>query len=165
MRIAVNFPYFVPYTGYFRLFSSTDLFVIFDCVPFPRRGYVHRNQLPDRDGEARWFTLPLKYATRDTRIKDMQFVDDIEQAIVDNTRRFPVFDTKTAAASPLIDTLMHPHDGLVDYLERTLRATLEILWAGTPARSNIPATSMAPSITSVRRRVRPASSAYHPCCR
>jgi hypothetical protein len=38
-------PYFVPYAGYFRLFAASDLFVIYDCVQFPRRGWVHRNRL------------------------------------------------------------------------------------------------------------------------
>jgi hypothetical protein len=43
--IAVMQPYFIPYAGYFRLFAASDLFVIYDCVQFPRRGWVQRNRL------------------------------------------------------------------------------------------------------------------------
>ena len=57
---AVMQPYFFPYAGYFRLFAASDLFVIYDCVQFPRRGWVHRNLLPDASGSERWLTLPLE---------------------------------------------------------------------------------------------------------
>jgi hypothetical protein len=36
--VAVMQPYFMPYAGYFRLFAAADVFVLFDCVQFPRRG-------------------------------------------------------------------------------------------------------------------------------
>ena len=47
MRIAIMQPYFLPYAGYFRLFSHTDLFIIYDCVQFIRRGWIHRNRFPN----------------------------------------------------------------------------------------------------------------------
>jgi hypothetical protein len=56
--VAIMQPYFFPYAGYFRLLAASDLFVIYDCVQFPRRGWVHRNKLVDASGEARWLTLP-----------------------------------------------------------------------------------------------------------
>ncbi len=127
MRIAVNVPYFVPYSGYFRLFASTDLFVLFDCVPFPRRGYVHRNQLPNLEDEAAWFTLPLNKVPRDTCIKDMTFVDDIEAAIEANMRRFPVLLEPGVREHPLVAACLTPADSLVDYIENTLRVTTSLL--------------------------------------
>jgi hypothetical protein len=51
--VAIMQPYFIPYAGYFRLFAATDLFVIYDCVQFARRGWVHRNRLPDGAGAPR----------------------------------------------------------------------------------------------------------------
>ena len=58
--VAIMQPYFAPYAGYFRLLATTDLFVVYDCVQFPRRGWVHRNQLPDAAGKLDWLTLPLE---------------------------------------------------------------------------------------------------------
>jgi hypothetical protein len=57
---AIMQPYFLPYAGYFRLFAATDLFVVYECVQFPRRGWVHRNQLVNTAGAERWLTLPLE---------------------------------------------------------------------------------------------------------
>jgi len=77
MRIAIIQPYFFPYAGYFRLFSLTDLFVVFDCVQFPRRGWVHRNRIKTADDNYHWLTLPLKKQARTTTIKDLQFHDNV----------------------------------------------------------------------------------------
>ena len=71
--VAVMQPYFMPYAGYFRLFAAADLVAIFDCVQFPRRGWVHRNRLPGRNGETQWLTLPLQKATTGTQINNLKF--------------------------------------------------------------------------------------------
>jgi hypothetical protein len=42
--VAVMQPYFLPYPGYFRLFAAADQVALFDCVQFPRRGWVHRSR-------------------------------------------------------------------------------------------------------------------------
>src|SRR3979411_2469618 len=74
--VAIMQPYFIPYAGYFRLFAASDLFVIYDCVQFARRGWVHRNRLVDRGGTERWLTLPLQKAPRDVLIRDLRFAPD-----------------------------------------------------------------------------------------
>src|SRR5215216_742373 len=79
--IAVMQPYFFPYLGHFRLLSSVDIFVHFDCVQFPRRGYVHRNQMPKyppagTEQQKYWLTLPLAAQAQDVRIADLAFAPD-----------------------------------------------------------------------------------------
>lgn len=72
MKIAIMQPYYYPYAGYFRLFVAANLFVIYDCVQWNRRGRVHRYQ---KNGK--WVTLPIKKTDRDTtRIMDMEWNDD-----------------------------------------------------------------------------------------
>lgn len=73
MKVAIMQPYFYPYAGYFRLLAEADLFVIYDCVQFPRRGWVHRNRLPDQTGQPQWITLPLQKCPQTTRIRDLCF--------------------------------------------------------------------------------------------
>ncbi len=76
MKIAVMQPYFWPYSGFFRLFT-TDLFVILDCVQFNRRGRVHRYEKANG-----WVTLPLKKTDRDTtRIMDIEWRDKMEDDV------------------------------------------------------------------------------------
>lgn len=70
--VAVIQPYFLPYLGYFSLFARADEVILLDCVQFPRRGRVHRCNLPAQNA-AKWLTLPLTKAPRDTKIKDIEF--------------------------------------------------------------------------------------------
>src|SRR5258708_33697304 len=79
--VAIMQPYFIPYAGYFRLLAASDLFVIYDCVQFPRRGWVHRNRLVDRNGALRWLTLPLQSAPQNVLIRDLQFTSDAEALV------------------------------------------------------------------------------------
>ena len=86
-------PYFMPYAGYFRLFAVADLFVAYDCVQFPRRGWVHRNRFTDATGHASWLTLPLAKGDRDTtRICNLQFASDAEERWRSECRRFPTLE-------------------------------------------------------------------------
>ena len=77
--IAIMQPYFAPYAGYFRLVASADIFVVYDCVQFPRRGWVHRNQMDDINGKLAWLGLPLSKQTRDTVIKDLVFAHNAQE--------------------------------------------------------------------------------------
>lgn len=119
--IAIMQPYFVPYSGYFRLFVNTDLFVIYDCVQFPRRGWVHRNRLPNVNGEPRWLTLPLVPDARETQIHQLRFADDAPERLSRQMRKFPALSGPRASALPLAGKLMpEPAESPTDYLQRTL---------------------------------------------
>jgi hypothetical protein len=126
--IAVMQPYFFPYAGYFRLFAAADIFVIYDCVQFPRRGWVHRNQLPDANGEPRWLTLPLAKAARTVRIRDLCFADGATDRLAARSSKFPALVAAREADHPMVKAL-GALDGrtTVDYLEATLAATCAAL--------------------------------------
>ncbi|MEQ8953150.1 MAG: WbqC family protein [Gammaproteobacteria bacterium] len=125
--VAVNFPYFFPYTGFYRLLRRADIFVSFDCVQFPRRGYVHRNQFPDSNGALRWFTLALARQQRDVLIRDIEFIDDIEQYIAVQCRRFPCLRDEAAQQNPLVHRLLHPGAPPAEFLRESLAATCQYL--------------------------------------
>jgi hypothetical protein len=124
--IAVMQPYFVPYAGYFRLLSATDLFVVYDCVQFPRRGWVHRNRLPDATGELRWLTLPLASAPQTVPIRDLEFRADASHDLLSQFARFPVL-ADARATDPLYQALVDVSGSPVDYIERLLRLAAEML--------------------------------------
>ena len=115
--LAIMQPYFFPYAGYFRLFAAADLFVIYDCVQFPRRGWVHRNRLPDANGAPAWLNLPLEKAPRATATKDLNFPADAAARFAAQMRRFPVLSSDQPVMRNLTDfSGVSP----VDYLERGL---------------------------------------------
>lgn len=126
--VAIMQPYFMPYAGYFRLFAAADLFVIYDCVQFPRRGWVHRNRLPNANREPSWLTLPLESAPRETRICDLRFAPDAEQRLARQLRKFPVLSGPGVSDSPPArDLLPQTREIPVAYLERTLISVCDAL--------------------------------------
>lgn len=132
--VAIMQPYFLPYAGYFRLFAAADLFVVYDCVQFPRRGWVHRNRLPDAHGRLAWLTLPLAKAPREARIADMRLAPDASTRLDEQLPRFPSLRSPGTqpAARALIQALAPRESALCDYLERVLRACCDAL--GLPFR-------------------------------
>ncbi len=132
--IAIMQPYFYPYAGYFRLFSRADLFVVYDCVQFPRRGWVHRNRLTGADGQLQWLTLRLAHAPQDTAIRDMRFETGAMAQLEADLRRFPALRNFGKDASGRLPRLplLEGGDRLVDYLENNLRATLDCLAIDCP---------------------------------
>jgi len=125
--IAIMQPYFIPYAGYFRLFAASDLFVIYDCVQFPRRGWVHRNKMPGADGRECWLTLPLAKMPRDVRIRDLSFCADAGAILQERMRRIPLLASPRQADSEIVESLKHVVGAPVDYLERLLRETVASL--------------------------------------
>jgi len=127
LTIAIMQPYFMPYAGYFRLFAASDLFVIYDCVQFPRRGWVHRNRLVDALGVERWLTLPLERAPQAVRIRDLRFPPNVAEAFANRLRPFSLIAKDPLAAEPILEALRDIGGRPVDYIERLLNRVVAYL--------------------------------------
>src|SRR6266498_2645840 len=111
-------PYFFPYAGYFRLFCGVDEFVIFDCVQFPRRGRVHRAEVPGPNERLEWLTLPLAYQPRDVLIRDLAFSRNARVQFTDRLNRLPWVQSSTGSAADRIRSfLFGPLDCVIEYLQ------------------------------------------------
>ncbi|WP_444430711.1 WbqC family protein [Rhodobacter capsulatus] len=120
--VAVMQPYFFPYGGYYRLLAAADVFVILDCVQFPRRGRVHRSSLP---GAGRWITLPLEPAPRDSLISAMRLAPDAAGRLWPQCRKLPgpmPADTPPPCAAPRGAGSAADPRGCAGALSRTLAA-------------------------------------------
>ena len=104
--VAVMQPYFIPYAGYFRLFQAADVVVMFDCVQFPRRGWVHRNRLPVSDGTTDWFTLPVARAPRDALISELVFAVDARERMETLIARFPLLARARKEHHPILERVL-----------------------------------------------------------
>ncbi|WP_424971356.1 WbqC family protein [Dinoroseobacter sp. S76] len=125
MRVAVMQPYLYPYPLYFHLIASVDLFILFDCVQFPRRGRIHRAPLPE-DG---WLTLPLARQPRDTMIEDLRFATDASQRWSQRLAALPWLSEE------MVETLSAPFaDGVTAYLDGQLARACAMLGIKTPIR-------------------------------
>ena len=109
-------PYFLQYAGYFRLFHEVDEFVIYDCVQFPRRGRVHRTEVPGSGEGPAWLTLPLAHQPRDTLIRDLRFAPGARAEFDLRLARLPwLRGPHGPAAERVTELLRRPFDGVVDY--------------------------------------------------
>jgi hypothetical protein len=131
--VAVMQPYFYPYAGYFRLLAAADVFVIYDCVQFARRGRVHRCEVQGPSGSTEWLTLPLARQPRDVLIRDLEFADEARATLDERLARF---DWIRAARGPMSkEVLQHLHGELgrpVDFLEDGLRLVSRLLGLTAP---------------------------------
>lgn len=132
MRISIMQPYFVPYLGYFRLFSASDIFVVLDSVQFPNEGYVHRNRLPDHLGRPKWLKLPLARTPLHTRISDLSFREDPGEYLKDQFDMFPDLKQPRAEAKHLMELMLCFEITPVEYLMRTMQYVCDLL--GVPWR-------------------------------
>lgn len=129
--VAIMQPYFLPYAGYFRLLAQADLFVVYDCVQFPRRGWVHRNQLIDRAGQERWLTLPLAHAPQAVLIRDLAFADNAEAEMAERLAPFDLATPLAGELGAILDRLARPQGRPVDYivgLLETVTGRLDLPW-------------------------------------
>lgn len=124
-------PYFFPYLGYYRLLSLVDLFVVFDCVQFPRRGWVHRNKFSDSNGNLKWLTLPLQKDTRDVKILDLKFRKNSDQILMHKMSTFPTL-LNGLKKNNLLNELLFSFDiDPVEYLIRQLSFINELFDFGS----------------------------------
>ena len=120
-------PYFIPYTGYFRLFTQADQFVILDDVQFPRRGWVHRNRLTSNNHQLNWLTLPLKKVSQETKINKMVFSKNALVQFNKQLPKFKIFQDDNNFNNSIVMKMFQFELPLVDYLEYLLKEICEQL--------------------------------------
>lgn len=126
-------PYFFPYAGYFRLFTSADVFVVLDCVQLPRRGWVHRNRFANANGEMDWLTLPLEKSPQTTLIRDVRFRPGARIEFESAMRRFPVLEEARKTNNTIVErALAVTGCNVADYLHGLLLHVTELLGIQKP---------------------------------
>ncbi len=144
-------PYFFPYAGYFRLLYAGDHFVIFDCVQFPRRGRVHRTQLPGPTGKVEWLTLPLAPHRREVLIRDLTFAPDARASLNKRLARYPwLADDGGLTAERLRAYLYGPLGSVPDFLEAGLKLVADLLGL-KPTFSRSSALALDPALKAQER--------------
>jgi len=127
MRIAIMQPYFLPYAGYFRLFHETDLFVIYDCVQFIRRGWIHRNRFHNANGELTYLTLPLVKAPQEALITELAFADDASLRMQEQQNKLPLFKQASYLHTDYQKAMMQFSHHPVAYITQLLKLCCDTL--------------------------------------
>ncbi len=126
---AIMQPYLWPYAGYYRLLAAADVFVVFDCVQFIRRGRIHRNEFSTREG-MRWLTLPLRKPGRTDRIDAVRLSQDAAAVFQNRLRPFALLAAGLRRTWAPGEHIPQPGAALVDFLVGQLRATARLLGFG-----------------------------------
>lgn len=127
MKLAVMQPYIFPYIGYYQLLNTSDVFVLYDDVTFIKNGFINRNRLK-LNGEARWFTLPAKGASSNTKITEIELLDANNQKIFksleQNYTKSPFFQPVFSLFQQVI---ANQDRSVVSIAEASLRTVIQYL--------------------------------------
>jgi hypothetical protein len=129
MKVAIMQPYFLPYIGYFQLMASVDTFVVFDDVNFINRGWINRNRLL-LNGVAHTFTVPLRGASQNRLICDIELVDEYgwREKLLRTIRQAYGKAPCYAQVSALLENLInYPSIRLDEFLLNSLREIVRYL--------------------------------------
>lgn len=122
MTLAIMQPYFLPYIGYLQLMKAVDTFVLYDDVAYINRGWINRNRLLI-NGQEYLFTIPLKDASQNKPIREIQLADDpkwrskLLKTIEQGYRKAPFFDTVMPLTERIIN---HQTDSIAELIRVSL---------------------------------------------
>lgn len=135
MKLAIMFPYFLPYIGYWQLMKYVDKFVIYDNAEFEKAGWIRRNYILI-NGQKKMFTVPIKKASDYLNIDQRELTENsdsemrkILRQIEQNYRRAPFFKE----TFPLIESIfLYDNRNLFYFVYHSIRQIAEYLSIETP---------------------------------
>ena len=108
-RVAIMQPTYLPWSGYFGLMQSVDIFVLLDSVQFARRSWQQRNQIKTANG-VQWLSVPVQSkGKRDQLIREVEldkstvFADKHRRSIELSYAKSPYFRQYADNLLPLLD--------------------------------------------------------------
>lgn len=116
MRVSIHQPNYLPWIGYFRKISRSDIFIFYDDIQFEKGGYTNRVEFLISKNKT-WLTQPIiKTSILNIHIKDILFANDIwrlkhQKSILINYSKAHFFHQVDNLLSEIFDTpLVHISD-------------------------------------------------------
>ncbi|OGO28993.1 MAG: hypothetical protein A2W33_07315 [Chloroflexi bacterium RBG_16_52_11] len=129
--VVIHQPDFVPYLGFFHRFLHADFYIALDHVQFvhSNRSWTHRDKIKTEQG-AKWLTLSVKKAPRDTAINQIELSTDIDwrqdnlRLLEQNYRKAPFY----SELMPVIERLYaRPFHLLRDFNMASIEMLMDML--------------------------------------
>ena len=138
-KVAIMQPTYLPWSGYFGLMSTVDIFVILDDVQFARRSWQQRNQIKTIQGP-KWLTLPIiSKGLREQKINQTQidctsnFHQSHRKAIEHNYSKSTYFTSTYPELMPLINNnqqiLTELTIPLINFIKQYLEISTKIVFS------------------------------------
>jgi hypothetical protein len=134
--VAIHQPNFFPWLGYFDKIRRADAYVFLDEVDYPRTGagtWINRVRLA-LQGDARWFTCPIRHVPLGLAIREVQINNDqnwrakLLRTLEYSYRRAPNYTDAMSFLVPLIET---PEENLATFNVNAIQAISIHLGIGT----------------------------------
>lgn len=109
MRVGmIHQPHFLPWSGYVARCLAADVVLFNEQARFNGHDYQHRTRFLDRDGRARWLTLPIRRSTRDGPIDQVELAESFgrkrwQRALIEAYRGDEAFEDAWRLISQCID--------------------------------------------------------------
>ena len=76
MRLAIMQPYFFPYIGYYQAIQAVDKYILYDNLNFIKDAWINRNRYLSKQGEIKYFNVPLKGKSSFKKIADIEIIEN-----------------------------------------------------------------------------------------
>jgi hypothetical protein len=122
-----------PWSGFFELVASTDVFVHLDDVQFSKGGFTNRIQIKHQSG-SKWLTIPLRGKGQFQKISDLAAVGaDWKDTHRDLVRQSLAAAPYLASALDLLDSA-YAREPLIELLIASIEVTTNKLALNGPKR-------------------------------
>jgi hypothetical protein len=131
MKVGVMQPYLLPYIGYFQLIKEVDQFIVCDDLNYINNGWINRNNILI-GGDKRLFTIPLKKASQNKLINQIEIVGDFSRLLKTvkvNYAKAPYFKD----VNLLVESIFSYNNRcLSDFVLNSMKEVLYYLGVSTP---------------------------------
>ena len=124
-NVVIHQPEYFPWINLFFKMLKCDKFILLDSVQYSRRSFQNRNIL-GKDGIFFYITVPIKYASRDTLIRDIK-IDNSKKWINDHIKNFHYCYKKTKFFKPVITLIETEYHKYYQYLNELNQGLIKAL--------------------------------------
>lgn len=121
MKIAIMQNYFLPFLGYYQLFSNVDKFVFLNDCNYIKKGWINRNRILNKNTDL-LFTLPLEAASQNKKINETKIskeYDKWKQKFLISLDHCYKKAPHYSSTSYLIDCLLKEEHSYIDTLAKS----------------------------------------------
>ena len=123
--VAIHQPEYFPWINLFLKMFECNKFIFLDSVQYSRRSFQNRNMLA-KDGNVFYITVPIKYAHRDTLIRDIK-IDNSKRWIDDHLKNFHHCYKKTKFFKSVLDVIENEYYKYYQYLNELNQGLIKTL--------------------------------------
>lgn len=115
-KVVIMQPYFLPYLGYFQLFSAADVILIYDDVQYTKQSWINRNRFYI-NGRIEYISIDLQRDRHQKKINERMIADEyFNHSVSRHVRRI----SSNYAHAPYYEDIMPLMTSILEQKEQQL---------------------------------------------